>query len=182
LHEASAQSRLDLWKDCYVLFSEDPIFGCGPDHWPLHAESFGWEPLKEAHSLWVQTATETGIPGIIMYSGFYLSCIIGCWKMLKILPPDADPWFGDSCRMTIAALVGFGVSAQFVSLEALEVPYYTALLGAGGIMIYGRVREQCPVAEELLPARTSDWRDETHSEVLNQPGFGFGDGQVTILN
>lgn len=169
-HEASAQSRLDLWKDCWTLFKRDPIFGCGPDHWPLHAEEFGWEKNKEAHSLWVQTATETGLPGIIMFSGFYLVCIWRCAMLLMTIGPNAPPWFGDSCRMTIAALVGFGVSAQFVSLEALEVPYYVALLGAGGILVYNRMLENGeiqPLAEPALAGvgvPAVDWRETVTTE------------------
>ncbi len=129
VREASAQSRLDLWKNCYTLLMRDPIMGCGPDHWPLHAHEFGWPKGKEAHSLWVQTATETGIPGIIMFMGFYVTCIWRCWRTLFRLRPDAPTWFGDACRMTVASLTGFMVSAMFVSLEALEIPYYVAFWG-----------------------------------------------------
>ena len=38
--------------------------------------------------------------------------------------------------MVIASLVGFMCSAQFVSLERLEVPYYVALLGASALKLY----------------------------------------------
>lgn len=137
-YEASAQSRLDLWKDCYTVFMRDPIMGCGPNHWPLHAESFGWTPMKEAHSLWVQTTAELGIPGISLLAGFYLITIWRCWLLLRSQGPDDDPWIGDLCRMTIASLIGFGVAAQFVSLETLEIPYYVTLLGAGALMLTSR--------------------------------------------
>ncbi|MCA9061260.1 MAG: O-antigen ligase family protein, partial [Planctomycetaceae bacterium] len=137
-HEASAQSRLDLWKDCWVLFQEDPIMGCGPDHWPLHSEEFGWTPMKEAHSLWVQTATEMGIPGITLLLSFYGFTLWHCWRLLRRLKDDDPPWVGDGCRLTIASLVGFGVAAQFVSLETLEVPYYVNLIGIATVMIYHR--------------------------------------------
>ena len=137
-YEASAQSRLDLWKDCYTVFMRDPIMGCGPNHWPLHAASFGWTPLKEAHSLWVQTTAEQGIPGISLLAGFYLITIWRCWLLLRSQGPDDDPWIGDLCRMTIASLIGFAVAAQFVSLETLEIPYYVTLLGAGVLMLSSR--------------------------------------------
>jgi len=163
VREASAQSRIDLWKDCYTLLMRDPVFGCGPDHWPLHAESFGWEPLKEAHSLWVQTATETGIPGIMMFLGFYFVTIWRSWLLLQRLRPEDPPWFGDAARMTIASLCGFGIAAQFVSLEALEIPYYVALLGAGSLAVYGR-RQESPADEPELETAdvvesSPDWRD-----------------------
>ncbi len=182
--EASAQSRLDLWKDCYTVFKRDPVFGCGPDHWPLLAHEFGWEKGKEAHSLWVQTATETGLPGIMMFAGFYLMTIWGCWRMLRTIPDSAPPWFGDCCRMTIAAIVGFGVAAQFVSLEALEVPYYVALLGAGSILIYGRMLEAGELAAEPIE-NAVDWRsvpDEPVYQPMNGPSSQFGEQSVGILN
>jgi O-antigen ligase len=138
VREASAQSRLDLWRDCMILLAEDPVMGCGPDHWPLHAHEFGWPAGKEAHSLWVQTLVELGIPGFLMYTGFFLTVLFRCWYMLQKTLNDEDAWFADSARMTIASIIGFMVSAQFVSLEALEIPYYVALLGAGSLVVHAR--------------------------------------------
>ena len=150
--EASAQSRLDLWRDCATLLAEDPILGCGPDHWPLHAHEFGWPAGKEAHSLWVQTAVELGIPGILMYMGFFVVVIWRCWLLLQRTKNEPDAWFADSARMTIASLISFMVAAQFVSLEALEIPYYVAMLGAGSLAVHSRMRQSGDPAEsELVP-------------------------------
>lgn len=139
VREASAQSRIDLWKDCGELLMRNPIMGCGPDHWPLHAHEFGWEKGKEAHSLWVQTTCELGIPGIIMFMGFYLVTIWRSWLLLRRTKSTDDVWFTDAARMTIASLIGFMVAAQFVSLEALEIPYYVALMGAGSLAVHSRM-------------------------------------------
>ena len=141
VREASAQSRLDLWRDCAILLAKDPIMGCGPDHWPLHAHEFGWPAGKEAHSLWVQTAVELGIPGITMYMGFFLTAIWRCWLLLQRTKNDEDAWFADSARMTIASLCAYMVAAQFVSLEALEIPYYVVLLGAGSMTVHYRLTD-----------------------------------------
>ncbi len=153
--EASAQSRIDLWQDCWTVLQRDPVMGCGPNHWPLLAHRFGWERGKEAHSLWVQTATETGFPGIFMFAGFYLVCMWRLWQLLRQTTDDDDPWFADTARMVIASLVGFGVAAQFVSLEALEVPYYVALLGAATLSVYAKVQRE-RVAEEHWQAAGED--------------------------
>lgn len=148
VREASAQSRLDLWRDCIILLAEDPVMGCGPDHWPLHAHEFGWPAGKEAHSLWVQTLVELGVPGFLMYVGFFVTVLVRCWYLLQKTLNDEDAWFADSARMTIASLIGFMVSAQFVSLEALEIPYYVALLGAGSLVVHNRTMGN-RVAEQL---------------------------------
>ena len=56
--------------------------------------------------------------------------------------------------MTIAATVGFMVAAMFVSLEALEIPYYVCMLGAGNMAVYSRWRQQNhPVSDG------GDWSD-----------------------
>lgn len=162
-HEESAQSRIDLWADCAVVIARNPVMGCGPDHWPLIAHTFGWEKGKEAHSLWVQTAAETGIPGIMLFAGFYVVCMWRCWIVMLRLKPDEDPWYRDCCQMTIASLCGFGVAAQFVSLEALEVPYYVALMGAGTLVLHSREARQRRLQQAQQQtagkAPVQDWRD-----------------------
>jgi len=158
--EASAQSRLDLWEDCWVVFQRDPLMGCGPNHWPLLAHTFGWERGKEAHSLWIQTATETGLPGIAMFAGFYVVCMLRLFLLMRRSDEDDDPWFSDSAKMVIAALAGFGVSAQFVSLELLEVPYYVCLLGAATLSVYARERRLVAQADECEDGYESEWDDK----------------------
>jgi hypothetical protein len=66
--------------------------------------------------------------------------------MLQKTLNDEDAWFADSARMTIASIIGFMVSAQFVSLEALEIPYYVALLGAGSLVVHARTVQAAEAA------------------------------------
>ena len=40
--DASAQSRLEMWKNCLQVTGDHPLFGVGPDHWVLIASSYGW--------------------------------------------------------------------------------------------------------------------------------------------
>jgi hypothetical protein len=87
--------------------------------------------------------------------------------------------------MTIAALCGFAVAAQFVSLELLEVPYYVALLGAASLMIYGRELEAGRIdftdGEIPIVAAQMDWRDQMEVPPVNVPGPVYGE-PMGILN
>src|SRR5205809_6210210 len=40
--DASAQSRLDLWDNCWDAMLKRPLLGIGPDHFPLIAAEYGW--------------------------------------------------------------------------------------------------------------------------------------------
>jgi putative inorganic carbon (hco3(-)) transporter len=125
----SSESRLELWGACWQLMTERP-FGIGPDHWPLVADQFGFRRGKEAHTVWLQVGAEQGFPGLIVLVSFFALSLVRLWPLTRRENMIGDPWVGHISRMVIAALIGYCVSAQFVSIKGLEHPYYIALLGA----------------------------------------------------
>lgn len=161
--EASAQSRVDLWSDCIDVMKKNPVMGCGPNQWPMIASTYGWPHGKEAHSLWMQTGAELGIVGLAMYLGFYLSVLTLLWQVTWKRTHVSDPWYKHIARMSFTGLCGFVVSAQFVSLESLEIPYYTALLGLGVLKLISRPRYLADLEEfeeTLLNSDEGDGREE----------------------
>jgi O-antigen ligase len=134
VRDASAQSRVDLWLDCLVLMEQYPVFGVGPNHFPLVAPEFGWNLGKQAHSLWLQVGAEVGFPGLAFLLTFYLLTMQRLWRLSREFGPS-DPESAAGCRMVIASLVGFIVAAQFVSLVGLELPYYITLVGASYVKL-----------------------------------------------
>ena len=143
--DGSAQSRLDLWEDNWDVMKRYPILGIGPDHWPLIAHEYGWPPLKEGHSLWLQTGAELGFPGLGFLLLFYLLNMKRLVKIIRDKKDEFDPWLCDAGRMVIVSLAGFLVSSQFVSLEGLEIPYYINMLGAGVLAVGYRASAVSPV-------------------------------------
>jgi O-antigen ligase len=133
--DESAQSRLDIWADCWTVIQENPVFGVGPDHWGILAPRFGWKEGKEVHSLWLQTAAEMGFIGLGLLVSFYGTCIWLLWPLAMRPTPGSDPFLAAAARMVIAALAGFATSATFVTVEGLEIPYYIVLLGAGALRL-----------------------------------------------
>jgi probable O-glycosylation ligase (exosortase A-associated) len=149
----SAQSRLLLWQNCWECMLRSPVFGLGPGHWPTVAHEFGWPPGKEAHSLWMQAGAENGFPGLAFLVLFYVLCVVRLLPLARERVPTADPWLPYLARMIIASLVGFAISAQFVSLQHLEVPYYIVLLGAGVLKVHSMTRPAVAQAPVPVPVR-----------------------------
>ena len=151
--DGSAESRLDLWKDTFTVVSEEPILGVGPLNWPLVASRFGWPEGKEAHSVWMQTAAELGIPGVTFLLLFYGFAVTRLWP-IAWARDTTDPQGKVFALGLILSLVGFVVSAQFVSLQGLEMPFYITMISA--IVLKCRsTRESAPAVPAEMPVPTS---------------------------
>ena len=151
--EASAESRLDLWAACWDTMQKNPVFGVGPDHMPLRMDQYGFKKGKEAHTLWLQIGAELGLPGMLLLMSYYGLCLVRLWPIARGKTAVSDPWLAYLARAVIASLCGFAVSAQFVSLEFLEPPYYIALVGAGVLKLSDRSLP--PVQDSGSSARQS---------------------------
>lgn len=127
--DVSASLRTKHWRACAESMLRHP-FGVGPDHWPLVAPEYGL-PAMEAHTTWLQIGAEFGLPGLFCIMFFYGNCLVRLWPLSRESTPVPDPWMRHLARMVIASLVGFIISAQFVTVEGLELPYYVTLIGAG---------------------------------------------------
>lgn len=141
--DSSAQSRIDLWADCWDVMINNPLLGIGPDHWPLIAEQYGWPPGKEAHSVWFNCGAELGFVGLGLLLLFYFSSLWLAWSKL-CRSAEVTTACRDFGRMSIASLCGFVVSASFVSLDALEVPFYVVLISVGTLRIMHTEMETAP--------------------------------------
>lgn len=142
--DASAESRIALWKICLRMTMESPIVGKGPDHFPLLVDRYPIQGAlkerygrgKEAHTLWLQIAAELGLPGVLFLFLFYFLTVWELWKFRRTDRADSNGLTsGAVARMVCASLIGFMVSAQFVSLEGLEIPYYVTVVGLGALKL-----------------------------------------------
>jgi len=146
----NAQSRVEMWKICWNVMLQHPLFGLGPRHFPINAARFGLTPGKEAHSLWFQFGAEHGFVGLGFLLLFYGLCICRLWPLAKERTRVSDPWMHYFARMVIASLVGFAVAAQFVTLVSLELPYYVALVGAGALKLHAQADAQPAPARQII--------------------------------
>jgi probable O-glycosylation ligase (exosortase A-associated) len=140
--DGSAESRLDLWRNCLQVVKEHPVFGVGPANWRIIAASYGWPPGKSAHSVWMETAAELGIPGFLLLFLFFSSAAVRLWPVARAPLTDANRYEVVLASGVVLAIVGFSVAGQFVSVPGLEVPYYMTMLGAA--MLKNASKEALP--------------------------------------
>lgn len=137
--DSSSESRIVLWGACIELTEQHPIMGIGPDRFTEIGHFYHpYEVGKEAHSLWLTTSAELGLPGVLFLLTFYLGTMIQLVVQLRMDKGNVldDPFERYIPQMVIASLAGFIVAAQFVSLERLEIPFYVTLLGVGALKVH----------------------------------------------
>ena len=128
--DESSESRLELWQSCLQVIEEYPVFGVGPANWQIIAARYGWPEGKSAHSVWMETGAEVGIPGTLFLMLFFGTAVVRLWPIARARPTETNHNEIILASGVILAIVGFVVSGQFVSIPALEVPYYVTMLGA----------------------------------------------------
>lgn len=156
--DTSAQSRVELWKDCLEVMYDEPL-GIGPGQFELISTRFGWKKKKAAHTTWLQIGAEQGVVGFVSILVFYLMSLFQLRLIAKEKTPK-DPALCSLARVVVATIPGFMVAAQFVSLATVEIPYYTVLVGVG-VLRLSRTATALPGAEAML--LPFEWEQEVHS-------------------
>lgn len=152
--DGSAESRVELWKDCIEVIKEYPVFGVGPANWRVIADQYGWPPGKSAHSVWMETTAELGIPGGLLLLLFFVGAAIKLWPIARTRLTDANHYQVVLAQGVVLSIVGFSVAGQFVSVPGLEVPYYVTMLGAA--MLKGTsAAQRAEAAEPSRPWETA---------------------------
>jgi putative inorganic carbon (hco3(-)) transporter len=131
----SAQSRVEIWKHAIDCTQKHPLFGCGMENWGNIAPEYGWRQGKRVHNTWLELAASLGIPGIVLILSLYGLTI---WKVGALLLENdskIDPWLLGLGRAVITGLIGFLISASFVTVDRVEIPYYMLLIGAGVVKL-----------------------------------------------
>ncbi len=150
--DGSAESRLDLWRDTLKVIAAQPLLGVGPANWRLIASRFGWAEGKSAHSVWMETAAEVGVPGTLALFCFFAIATIRLWPLARAEVTDANHYEVGAAIGVILAVAGFASSGQFVSVVGLEAPYYIVMVGAAVLKNAGqRAAQRQPGAMPELP-------------------------------
>ncbi len=128
--DASAENRLRYWGYCWDIIQEEPLLGIGPRQFADTVPYRYGGNRAEAHNLWLQTAAELGIPGLLFLALFYGTCLVEMWRIHRD-PASSLATSPHLARMVFTAVAGFFASAQFVSLSGLEIPFYIVMAGTG---------------------------------------------------
>lgn len=150
--DGSAQSRVDLWRDTLQVVADNPLLGVGPSNWRPIASQYGWTEGKSAHSVWMETAAELGIPGATLLLLFFLVPAARLWPIAREPLTDANRDDVAIAIGVVLSVVGFVVSAQFVTVTGLEQPYYIVMIGIAVLKARSAAAPDAAPAPAPVPA------------------------------
>lgn len=151
----SAAGRFDKWSGAFQVMKDYPLLGVGPNNFGLFSGNFSnVEAESAAHNLYLQTAADCGIPGLLLLVSFYFITLRRLFHMIQWNSEAMfmmDPLVASVTTGAFAGLVGYLTHSFFSAGVVIETPYLTALLGAAAIRLYcskanEAVQEKVPAA------------------------------------
>lgn len=123
------------------MFLDHPLLGVGVANYPLqyqaYASRLGLERRtenREAHSLYVETAAETGLAGILAFAGLFLSLLVGLQQARRRLARLlADEAWGGWIASVQFAILGYLTTSLFLHGDYLRYLWLFVALGIAAI-------------------------------------------------
>src|SRR4030095_629764 len=104
----SSQHRVEMWAEGLDMVKEAPVFGIGRGNFQAYTSTL------IAHNSAVQMVGETGLVGLFLWVGLIYVSVKGVVAYLKSTEKPEEKTF---CAALILSVIGYLLSAQFVTLE-----------------------------------------------------------------
>lgn len=129
-------ARFKFWKKTLAMIKDHPVTGIGPGNWRIVVREYdlginSWASGRvvpdRPHNDYLQVAAETGIPGAVLYFGFWMMVLGLGWIYLS--RPHADHHTKIKIIFLLAGMAGF-MSDCFFSFptERMEHSLYLSIL------------------------------------------------------
>jgi O-antigen ligase len=170
---ASTSERRDLLSDAIKMTIDNPLFGVGPGEFPDYRHEHLRYPNGDhkrffpSHNTFAQIASESGIPGLLLYLLFLWSIIRTCRRVRKlsrsIQHPDSN-LFDEISTCIEAALLYFLACGFFMTCD--RHPHQFVIAGMA-ISMEALLRKI--LADQAAASETSDPETLDPAYVVRQP-------------
>lgn len=117
--DASARSRLDVWRLGWTHAMQHPWFGAGFEGWVYLTLPTGGS--LDWHSAYVEMVVEHGLPGLALWGMLVFGSLISLTRLIWRNRQWRLPWLTGHAAMLRAALSAYGVGAVFLGIAYWEL-------------------------------------------------------------
>jgi len=158
LQDGALRGRLSEVTSAAMIFGDHPIAGVGYGnfeiHYPRYAQMLALDGRREerqAHSLYLEVAAETGIVGMLAFGALVGGAAIGAFRARRRLTEEGDPSSAQLAQGFGFALLGYLAGSIFLHLT---YPRYFWLLIGIGLALNAFARPDEVASREPAPARS----------------------------
>lgn len=126
----SAQHRVDMWAEGIEMVQQNPVFGIGRGNF------LNYTSMLIAHNSAVEIMGEMGVIGLFFWSTVIYLALKSIYENRKI---NEDPVQQAYLAGLGLSLIGYLISAMFVTLEYETFYFMLALCAASGRMVEGEI-------------------------------------------
>ena len=150
--------RRDMALQALGYMGSYPVFGVGVGSFDRAEGLVADRAWRAAHNSYLEAGSELGVPGLLLWTGLVIGCIVGPWRQRKRIPAEwaRGAWearfvYQAALYLPLAAL-GFAVTSFFLSFAWLD-PVYTLAAFNVGLITTARGRLHGPAGG--APVRAS---------------------------
>jgi probable O-glycosylation ligase (exosortase A-associated) len=153
--DGSAEQRFEIWRTAARITMDNPIVGVGWGAYPMANDLYSPATAgsefqlgkRDAHSTYLRTAAELGIPGLVLFLGL-ISTVLLYSRRVRLRCRAVMPTAAQQLRFMELGLIAFMVTGVFGSFSRLSFLYLIVML----IWVTARVCEDDLRAyQKLLP-------------------------------
>jgi len=161
--DGSAMSRIDNWRFCWLVATDNPITGAGfdfqtPAVFARYAPDFLVKykgKVWDTHNIFLGILTCHGFPGLLAYVTMIGFCLASCSTLKRRVRHRPDlKWVRTYSEMIQLSFLGFIINGMFVNMEYYDLTYHWIAVVASLKVIVDRELSQ-PSSETEYPEELS---------------------------
>ena len=156
-------SRIDNWKFCWLVATDNPITGAGfdfqtPAVFARYAPDFLVKykgKVWDTHNIFLGILTCHGFPGLLAYVTMIVFCLASCSALKRRVRHHPElRWVRTYSEMIQLSFLGFIINGMFVNMEYYDLPYHWVAVVVSLKVIVDRELSQ-PSSEAVYPEELS---------------------------
>lgn len=145
------EGRVDMWLSAILITRDHPVLGAGPGLFgrafrDYRDVSIARDKLAAAHNVYLNTAAETGVTGVLVSLGLLVALLRGWWKQWR---SAAEANERIRLEAALAALIGLGVHSLVDTFTI--TPIVLLILGLAAFCVTGQrsILDQPPPGRKI---------------------------------
>ena len=125
--DASAQSRIGMWKIGWESAIKHPLTGSGFDAWPILSASHGG--IMDWHSAYIELLAEHGFVGLAIWGGLIAGTLLSLGFLARSGRRTGQAWVATYAGMLQASMVAYLAGALTLGIAYWELPFWLIMCG-----------------------------------------------------